>query len=240
MQYIHYQDIDPARHLACDEALLNMAEEGHIGETLRIYEMTRPTVVLGIQDEYRRAANVENCRRYNVPVLRRRSGGGAVLLASGCLVYSAVLDREQRNLNSVPGSYRWINGNLCEKLSTNRVKIHPAGISDLSWNERKVGGSSQQRKKRYLLHHGTLLYNMNVTLIEQFIGEAQHPPAYRKRRSHLDFVANLPLKRNLLVRAMEEAFGRISHGSRLPDDLATRIERLVCNRYGCKEWTQRR
>jgi lipoate-protein ligase A len=240
MNIIEFSTPDPATQLACDEGLLQLAEEGSVGECLRIYEMRRPTVVLGLPDQHRRAAVDETCERRGVGILRRRSGGGAVVLGPGCLVYSVILRRDRPGMGSVRGSYRWILGRLCEELSEEGLRVEPAGTSDLAWNGRKVGGSAQQRKHNYLLHHGTLLYGMRRELIEQFLGEVREPPPYRNGRSHRDFVTNLPLNRCALVRAVKRAFGATGPPQSPPPDLTGRAEQLVTERYGCPEWTRRR
>ncbi len=240
MQFVNYGATSPAQNLACDEALLHCAENGQITECLRVYEIQRPTIVLGIQDEYERAARVDLCRKHDVPVLRRRSGGGTVLLAPGCLLYSLILRRDRADLHSVNRSYKWILTRLCEAVSTPEVTLERAGISDLAWDGRKVGGSAQQRKKDFMLHHGTLLYDVDISLIERFVGEVRAAPEYRQDRSHGDFVANLPLSRPALFRAVRRAFSCQDTSVSLPDDFPQRVEQLIEERYSSDEWTQRR
>ena len=240
MDLIEFSTPDPTAQLACDEALLQLADNGSVGECLRVYELRRPTVVLGLQDEHRRAVVGDICERHGVDILRRRSGGGAVVLGPGCLVYSLILRRDRPGLGSVRGSYRWILGRLCEELSADGPRVEPAGTSDLAWDGRKVGGSAQQRKRNYLLHHGTLLYGMRRELMEQFLGQVREPPPYRNGRSHRDFVTNLPLDRSVLDETVKRAFGAADSHQSPPADLMDLIEKLVAKRYGCREWTCRR
>src|SRR6266404_876476 len=88
MKYIDLTLGTPAENLACDEALLNMCEEGLEGEILRFWEPKETFVVVGYANQAAREANLEACRAGNVPVLRRCSGGGTVLQGLGCLNYS--------------------------------------------------------------------------------------------------------------------------------------------------------
>src|SRR5262245_40400973 len=80
-----------AENLALDEALLLEAEAGHGGETLRLWEWPHPAVILGAGCRLADEVDEEACRRDGVPILRRSSGGGTVLLGAGCLLYSLVL-----------------------------------------------------------------------------------------------------------------------------------------------------
>src|SRR5579872_7437387 len=94
MRYLGLTLPTPEENLAFDEALLLAAEAGG-GEVLRVWEWPRPAVVLGsggrLAEEVDRAA----CRADGVPVLRRSSGGGTVLLGGGCLLFTLVLDTER-------------------------------------------------------------------------------------------------------------------------------------------------
>ena len=47
--------------------------------------------------------------------------------------------------------------------------IERAGISDLAIGGRKFSGSAQQRKRRFLLHHGTLLYGFDIPSIGRYL-----------------------------------------------------------------------
>src|SRR4051794_35022284 len=80
-----------AENLALDEALLLEAEAGRAGEVLRVWEWPRPAVVLGSGCRLAEDVDEEACRRDGVPVLRRASGGGTVLLGPGSLCFGLVL-----------------------------------------------------------------------------------------------------------------------------------------------------
>mgnify|MGYP006280781995 CR=1 FL=1 len=240
MHILDYPNPDPARQLACDEALLQMAEDGEIGECLRIHELKSNVVVLGLQDEYERAALADKCQQHGVAILRRRSGGGAVILGPGCLLYSVILSREREGVQSVRASYRWILGRLCEAFAERGLNVEQAGISDLVLNGRKVGGSAQQRKRRYLLHHGTLLYDFDIELMQEFLGDVRSPPTYRQGRSHEQFVANLPIGRARLRDVILDAFGPVQSLEAPFPGLHDRVERLRTERYACPGWIERR
>src|SRR6185503_13795422 len=66
-------------NLALDEALLLAAEAGG-PDVLRFWEWTGPGVVIGAGGRWREEAQVEACESDGVPILRRSSGGGSVVL----------------------------------------------------------------------------------------------------------------------------------------------------------------
>src|SRR4051794_40814937 len=81
-----------AQNLAFDEALLELAEQGSShGEFLRLWESTQPMVVVGRPARVAKEGNEPFCREERIPILRRSSGGAAIVTGPGCLMYSLVL-----------------------------------------------------------------------------------------------------------------------------------------------------
>jgi lipoate-protein ligase A len=187
-----------AENLALDELLLDRREE-----VLRFWECARPVVVVGRGGRLPEQARVEACAAAGVEVLRRCSGGGAVVLGPGCLNYSLVLSLESR-----PG-FRDVRRSFCEILSRIGAALgaEVRGASDLAWRERKVSGNAQRRTALAVLHHGTLLYDFDPRLAERYLLEPPRQPGYRRRRPHSDFLGNLPFSAQELQRRVAEVWG---------------------------------
>lgn len=170
-----------------------------------MWESAAPVVVLGRSGVASREVNLEACAAAGVAVLRRDTGGGAVLLAPGCLNYSLVLSLEKRpELRPIRSSYRTILGGLIRALAVPGLGIR--GLSDLAINGRKVSGNAQRRGRRALLHHGTLLYAFDAQAVERYLKEPARQPDYRTGRRHADFLGNLPLSADE-IRARLELYG---------------------------------
>jgi lipoate-protein ligase A len=225
-------------NLALDEALLLGAESGEVGEILRFWEWPSPAVVLGaggrIADEVEEAA----CTADGVPVLRRSSGGGTVLLGKGCLLFSLVLSYERSPLlREVRSSYCYILGILREALADLLPGVACAGTSDLAAAGLKFSGNSQQRKRNSLLHHGTLLYAFDSCLLSRYLRQPPRQPEYRAGRDHKAFVRNLPVTAEELRRRLRIAWGIQEATNSWPADV---VQRLVAKKYSRTEWNQRR
>src|SRR5205085_1717108 len=146
-----------------DEALLLDAEAGTGTEVLRLWEWPASVVVLGSGCSLAGDVNEAACLADGVPILRRSSGGGTVLWGRGSLLFSLVLSYERSpELTQVGSSYRYILGRIADAL--NVAGLRQAGVSDLALGELKVSGNAQQRKRSFLLHHGTLLYDFDRTV----------------------------------------------------------------------------
>jgi len=186
----------PAENIAFDEVLLCLAEKHEGGEFLRFWESPKIFIVLGRIGQEKEDVNSVSTQKDNIPVLRRSSGGGTVLQGPGCLNYTLVLSKQKYPvLNDLRKSYQWISAKIIEALRQAGVETYFRPTSDLAVgpSEKKFSGNAQRRGKHYILHHGTILYNFDLTLISRYLNMPAQTPEYRKYRSHTDFVANIPI-----------------------------------------------
>jgi lipoate-protein ligase A len=227
-----------AENLALDEALLLEAEAGRGGEVLRLWEWPRHAVVLGagcvLADDVDEAA----CRADGVPVLRRASGGGTVLLGTGCLCYSLVLAYERGSaLREIMPSYVYILGRVRDALAGLLPGIEQAGTSDLTDAGLKFSGNAQQRKRHHLLHHGTLLYHFDLSQVGRYLGMPGRQPEYRGRREHAAFLRNLPAPAEELKRRLRDGWQADREMTDWPREA---VRRLAEQKYTREEWIRRR
>jgi lipoate---protein ligase len=225
-----------ADNLALDEALLLAAEANQCSPTLRVWQWEHAAVILGAAGILHDDVNETHCTDDRVPVLRRSSGGGTVVIGPGCLLYSLILPLALApELTQIGPSYRYILDRICSHIGL--TTLEPAGISDLALAGRKVSGNAQQRKRQHLLHHGSLLYAFDVNLAERYLRPPARQPAYREKRTHTAFLTNLPLAREVLIAKLRSAFGADAETSAWPGDA---VQRLVAEKYGTMAWTRRR
>ena len=182
-------------NIALDTALVRAVEGGAQGETLRLWESPARVVVVGRSGVISNEVEQEACAADGVAVLRRDSGGGAVLLGPGCMSFSLLLSLGRHpGLRNVRLSYVLILGCLARALAVPGLEIR--GVSDLAIGGRKVSGSAQRRGRQALLHHGTLLYEFAPRWVERYLKQPSRQPDYRSGRRHADFLGNLPLSRD--------------------------------------------
>jgi lipoate-protein ligase A len=238
---MHFLDVTlptAAENLALDEALLLAAESGDGGEVLRLWEWPALAVVLGSGGRLAEDVDEAACAADDVPILRRASGGGTVLLGRGCLLYTLVLRYERDPaLNDIRSSYRFILGRIGQALTEGTDGAEQAGISDLTLAGRKFSGNAQQRKRSFLLHHGTLLYAFDLALVPRYLREPPRQPKYRGGRAHLAFLRNLPLDGEELKRRLRRAWAANTLAACWPERV---VEQLVTEKYASTDWVRRR
>lgn len=178
-----------------DEALLESAEKGLGGEILRFWETKDLAIVLGRTAKEELEIKSEEAALDRVQIVRRMSGGGTVLQGPGCLNYSLVLSFEKRpELKDIKRSYRLILGRVCNALGQIGIKAEFEPLSDLALGGRKFSGSAQWRRKKYMLNHGTILYDFPIEKIERYLKMPPSEPPYRKGRSHSEFLCNTRIR----------------------------------------------
>ncbi len=248
MRYLELTLNVPASDLALDEALLEEAEQGRpsgdageavsdSAELLRIWEPTRPCVVLGRSSRLQQEVNLDRCRELEIPVLRRASGGATVVTGPGCLMYAVLLSYERRpELRSLDVAHRFVMETQQRAVSRLGLECQIRGICDLAWGERKFSGNSLRCRRQYLLYHGTLLYDFPLELLASVLGVPERQPEYRRQRTHLDFVTNLPVQRPALIAALRAEWGATQI---LGDWPARMTDELAQSKYSRLEWTER-
>jgi lipoate-protein ligase A len=114
-------------------------------------------------------------------------------LYPGCVVFSfGVWVRHlYRNDRYFQGINRGIIACLESGFPELAGKLAQQGISDLTYEGRKVCGSSLFRSKQYLLFQASLLVEEGLTWIEAYLQHPSKEPAYREGRRHGDFVTFL-------------------------------------------------
>lgn len=236
MRLLNFTAPDPIENLAIDEALLVEREQRpELGEILRFWELPVHAVILGSGGAAREDVDLEACQRDGITVARRSSGGGTVLLGPGCLLYSLVLDMEANPaLAGITTSYDFIMGVMAGAFGSGAGM---EGSSDLAIAGLKFSGNAQQRKRRFLLHHGTVLVDFDLSLIPRYLRAPARQPEYRAGRDHASFIRNLGGTLEAARRRIGMAWGAFEPGAG-PDESV--VGRCLADRFHQPGWVLRR
>jgi lipoate-protein ligase A len=199
----------PQENIAFDEVLLSLAEKQRTGEYLRFWESSKIFIVMGLIGRADIDVNSSHIQEDNILVLRRSSGGGTVLQGPGCLNFTLVLSKQKHpQLNDLRRSYEWISTKIIEALRQAGLEAYFRPPSDLATGpeEKKFSGNAQRRRKLYILHHGTILYKFDLSLISRYLNMPREIPEYRKHRPHTDFVTNIPIDPHVFKDHLAKAF----------------------------------
>jgi len=230
--------LTPEENLAADEALLDLCEAGGSNELLRFWSSLRYFVVLGYGNKAATEVNLPICRKLDIPVLRRCTGGGTVLQGPGVLNYSLVLRiSDDGPCHSISAANRFILERHRDALtSAIPAPVEWRGQTDLAIGGLKFAGNAQRRRCRVLLFHGSLLLNLAFTLVQKALPQPSRQPDYRLNRAHSDFLLNLNVPQDTVKAALATTWNAVTPLTSIPFE---RIARLVAEKYSLEQWNLR-
>lgn len=251
MNAIHFRNDPPAAgvwNMAVDELLLAQAAEQGIA-TLRFYQWSPATLSLGY---FQRAAEREShAASRSCPLVRRSSGGGAILHDRE-LTYSLSLPMTHPLAADAETLYRETHGSLVATLAdfgitakTNERTLVGLGgepflcfqrrsVGDVVVGEHKVCGSAQRRNKGAILQHGSIL-----------VAQSPHAPEL----PGLADLASRPIDVAKLAEACLAGWRRMAasrsftlvDAPRLPESTEVQtVQAILAEKYAAASWTNRR
>jgi len=233
--------------MALDEALLEAADTDGIA-TLRCYRWSQPTLSLGYfqrADERHGHSASRAC-----PMVRRASGGGAILHDAE-LTYSLAIPTADRLATAARELYDLIHAALVEAIVAIGVPVqvcpgtasqpHPPflcfqrrGPGDIMLGSVKIAGSAQRRNRGAILQHGSILLATSNRAPElpglaELTGRQIDPLKLATL-----FRESLSIRLNLQC---EDACGPLSA---LPAALLQRAQIISEEKFAADAWTNRR
>ena len=155
---------DPPYNQAFEEYVFRRVPAGE--DALMLWR-NDPAVVVGCYQNVYAEVNLPRAAELGVAVVRRESGGGAVYHDRGNINYTFITGRHRG------GDYAALIAPVVRALNDLGVPAEMNRLSDIAVNGRKVSGSAQKVKKDRLLHHGTLLYDTDLTRLHELADGAR-------------------------------------------------------------------
>ncbi len=237
-----------ALNMALDELLLARAEAAPTSPVLRLYSFDNPTLTLGFHQNPERTIDIETVRRGSIDVVRRFTGGRA-LLHDGELTYcvAARTDGEMfgehlqstflRLSEALAGALRILGVEAA--VSAGRKGGGERGLArpcldsvsrhEVTVHGRKIVASAQRRTKHALMQHGSILLDPSSASITEYLKGDWGP--IRNRVTSVMEETGLRILSATVREAVVEAFERKFNASFEPLQLkAAEIEELEWRR----------
>jgi len=243
-QLIAGEAFDPAMQMALDEVLTRRVGSGERPPTLRFWEWSAPAVVIGRFQSLRNEVDLEEAERHGITVVRRITGGGAMLTEPGKVItYSIYAPPELVADLSFQESYAFLDAWVVEALRALGIDAWYQPINDITSAQGKIGGAAQARRFGAVLHHTTMAYAIEPEKVPRVIRIGREKLSDKGIRSAERRVAPLRQQTDLPREAIQEHLIRTfaeRHGLEedflRPEELAEARE-LVRTKFGTWEWT---
>lgn len=152
---------NPAFNLALEEYLFNQKEE------YVLFYINDSSVIIGSNQVWENEVDQDFCRKHQIPIYRRISGGGAVYHDLGNLNYSFIFNKKDQKYK--------LNA---EYLKPIIVALTAFGIQpivgkrkDLWLPDRvyKISGTASHLTGSRVMHHGTILYDTDLEILQSVL-----------------------------------------------------------------------
>jgi len=168
------EGFDPAINLGFEEYLLENCEENEV--ILYLWQNAK-TIVIGKHQNPYKECDLPNLKRDGIRLVRRKSGGGAVYHDMGNLNFTFIAHKAHYDQ---PRHFQVI----LEALKRWGINAEQTGRNDIAVDGKKFSGNAFQFTKGRGCHHGTLLVDVNL----QDLGQYLTPPKIKLVGKGIDSV----------------------------------------------------
>ena len=237
LSYLDLTTTDPAFNLAAEQYVFDSLPRD------RAYFMlwqNDNAIIVGKYQNTFAEINEAYVKEHGIRVVRRLSGGGAVYHDLGNLNFTFIADA---------GTLSTLNFTIfCEPVIRTLAKFGVTaevnGRNDMTIDGRKFSGNSQYLKQGRIMHHGTILFDSDLSVVSNAlqVDESKfQSKASKSVRSRVTNVAaylptpiSLPEFRSALLADIAQSAGGEAYVFSASDLAA--IEKLRAERYGTWEW----
>lgn len=237
LSYLDLTTTDPSYNLAMEQYVFDCLPRD------RMYFMlwqNDNAIIVGKYQNTLSEINLEAVERRGIWVVRRLSGGGAVYHDMGNLNFTFITDAASctaldMNLFCQP---------VVRTLAALGVHAEVNGRNDITIDGKKFSGNSQYLRQGRVMHHGTIMFNSDLSVVSEALQvdptkfQTKGVRSVRSRvtnvADHLDRPVSLPeFRRILLENILRENPGQPYPLT--PEDLAA-VEKLREERYAAWDW----
>ncbi len=133
-------------------------------DTIYFFWVNSPSVFMGRYQYAQAECNLDFLKQNDIPVLRRKSGGGTVYHDLGNLNFTCIKNElragEGFDIKAFPQP-------IISALAKKEVELSLSPRGDLRYQGLKVGGSAETIRKGRMLYHISLLFDANLEHLEE-------------------------------------------------------------------------
>lgn len=237
MIFIERSQTDPFFNIAAEEYLLKNTDE----EILTFWQSTS-SVILGKHQNPVKEVNLDFVNQHNIPVIRRISGGGTVFHDLGNINYTLITQSDkQENLVD----FRKFTKPMILFLQEFGLESQFVGKNNLILDGKKFSGNSAHVFKKRVMHHGTLLFDTRLDLLDSIINPDRNSVEDKSIASIHASVTNISnhLKDNITLEKFKQnlanfffSYFEIKKRQNLTAEMIRDIQKLAEEKYHQWSW----
>ena len=184
LRLCHFKKLPIFEQLELEEALLRTDQNNWC----IINEQSTDAIVMGISAKPDDVINKQEFVKKPIPVIRRFSGGGTVLIEKNTLFVTFIVQQQDVQLDMCPKQLLDWTGHMYSPLFSH--VDFAIRENDYAIDDKKVGGNAQYFARKRMLHHTSFLWDY----CPEYMKVLKMPPKipeYRRARSHDAFLTKL-------------------------------------------------
>ncbi len=158
-----------AQNMAMDDIILECRAEMQTPNTLRFLQFNPATVLVGYHQAVEQEVRVDFCRRKDIEINRRITGGGTILFTPTCLGWEIIADKSAHGIKELRKDLEKLSQFVCNGavagLKHLGVEAEFRAKNDIEVNGRKISGTGGTERANSFLYQGTLLVDFDVELM---------------------------------------------------------------------------
>jgi len=237
MRYLVNTSTDPYFNLALDEYAMQNID---VGEDYFFLWQNKPAIIIGKNQNTLEEINPQFVEDMGITVARRVSGGGAVFQDFGNLNFTIITNIA--DVNKV--DFKKYVQPVIKALESMGVKAEASGRNDILIDGRKISGNAQRQEKGRLMHHGTLMFDVNVEHMVRALNVAEDKfisKAAKSVRSRVTNIKDYLPEGTTLTAFWEQLHYYLSNEGQdqeiiLSDEQRAEVARIAQTKYAPWDW----
>lgn len=233
---INTNSLDPYYNLAAEEFFLYQSHE----DIFMLWQ-NQSTAVIGRNQNVYAEINIPFANKSQITIVRRITGGGAVYHDLGNVNYTFITSREKSGVLN----FEYFTSPIISALEKYGINAELSGRNDILCNGAKISGNAQFSTDTRILHHGTLLFDSDLSVMPSLLTVDPDKIKSKAIKSVKSRVTNLkPLFANremsvndfmdLIQQYVQNMYNSNLHQI-TPEENAQILE--IRKKYACPDWT---
>ncbi len=240
--------------MATDEAIALLVNRGASPPTFRFYSWDNPSISIGC---FQKLSDIdtETCEGLSIPVIRRPTGGRAILHCSEITYSFSAQNSDHSGFRDLMNTYSVISAvffsafkvlGLDVKIRRRQEKgralvrnphcFDAISFGELVIDDRKIIGSAQKRYRTGFLQQGSIPFHIDKRLYHEVFGNGTDPAGLSDLSRDID---ESDLKSSIKS-SFENVFKRDLTEGHLTDEESLLARKLLVGKYRSPEWIHRR
>ena len=181
MKFLLLNSHDPYLNLAVEEYMFKNSDD----DVFMLWQNEK-TVVIGKNQNAYAEINTDFVTENGITVARRITGGGAVYHDLGNLNYTFISSSRDKGID-----FEYFTAPILEALRSLGISAELSGRNDLETSGLKFSGNAQCSDGKRVLHHGTLLFDSDITVLSKALSVDEEKLKAKAVKSTRSRVTNL-------------------------------------------------